>query len=82
MTADIRHRVARELELIQSELEDLGAHLCADASLVFAHLTQLQRIDEIAQRQRHLAEILLADDGESAIKSVSLAKLKKRLNDD
>ncbi len=65
--------VARELSALAAEIEDVGAGLCADPAVIVAHMTLLQAIDLIGQRQRALADLLRAADFGDAVAACTLS---------
>lgn len=64
---------------LAAEVEALGARLCADPGIVAQHITELQAIDLIAQKQLHLAELLLADCPHKAVKEMRIEEVKRRI---
>jgi len=64
---------------LAAEIEALGARLCADPAVVAQHLTELQAIDLIAQKQLHLAELLLADCPYAAVEAMRIEDVKRRI---
>lgn len=71
--------VADILAELGSEIESLGAALCLDAGIVSRHVSTLQAIDLIAQKQRLLADLLRADCPRSFAAAMGLDELKDRL---
>lgn len=71
--------VADVLDELAADIELLGAVLCADPVLVDRHMQELQAIDLITQKQRSLGMLLRADCPVSALSSIGLEDLKKRL---
>jgi hypothetical protein len=51
-------RLAGELKSMSDRLEMLGADLCADPAAVSRHIAILQEIDQIAQSQSNIADII------------------------
>ena len=74
--------VAKILNELSGEIEELGAALCGDPALAERHMTALQAIDLIAQKQRWLAEWLRADCSTSAANAIGIETLKQRLHAD
>lgn len=66
---------AQELAALAIDIEAIGSALCADPAVVETHLTSLQSIDLIAQRQRALGGLLLAEDLKKALIDCSLARI-------
>ena len=60
------------------EIEDLGERLCVDPAIITNHVTQLQAIDLIAQKQRWLATMLRADCPLSAVDTIGVEALRAR----
>lgn len=78
--ADTLAKVVAELLIeLSGELERLGESLCKDAALVRQHMTQLQKIDVIAQKQRSIAQVLGSDCPARAVEALGLDGLKERL---
>ncbi|MBK6800639.1 hypothetical protein [Novosphingobium sp.] len=71
--------IARILDRLGAETDALGAGLCADPGLAAAHMHALQAIDRIAQMQRSLAALLLADCHACALSAVGMAELQAEL---
>ena len=71
--------VAEVLVELSDEIEALGAQLCVDPAILARHLAPLQAIDLIAQKQRWLATLLLADCPVSAVASIAVDALRDRL---
>ncbi|MFC3592565.1 hypothetical protein ACFOON_02890 [Novosphingobium piscinae] len=61
------------------QVEALGARLCADPDVVTRHITELQAIDLIAQKQLHLAELLTADCPRAAVEAMRIEEVKRRI---
>lgn len=59
--------IALELATLSHDIEAVGASLCGDPALATEHCASLQSIDLIAQRQRALADLLLADSREDGL---------------
>ncbi len=72
-------RVADELDLIRTELEQFGNALCSDPAVIQKHLTLLQSLDGFAQRHASLAMVLRASAPEIAADQVSLETQRLRL---
>ena len=72
--------VAEVLIELSAEIEGLGAQLCGDPALITGHLSSLQAIDLIAQKQRWLATLLLADCPITAVNSIAVDALRERLS--
>lgn len=70
--------VASILEELAHEVEGLGMALCRDSELSHALMRELQAIDLIAQKQRALAALLVADCPERAIGRMGVEQLQAR----
>ena len=70
--------VSDVLNEIATEIEDLGAALCCDPVVIAGHVTKLQAIDLIAQKQRWLATMLRADCPLTAIDTIGVDALRAR----
>lgn len=70
--------VADVLNELSCEIEMLGALLCADPAIITRHVAQLQSIDLIAQKQRWLAAMLLADRPHSVVDMIGVEALRTR----
>ena len=64
---------------LAAQVEALGARLCTDPAVVARHITELQAIDLIAQKQLHLAELLLADCPHAAVEAMRIEDVKQRI---
>ncbi len=64
---------------LAAQVEALGAQLCADPDVVARHITALQAIDLIAQKQLHLAELLVADCPHAAVEAMRIEEVKRRI---
>lgn len=73
--------VARALEDLATEIEEIGIALCSDPALVAAHGRALQAVDFITQRQRSLAALLTADDLAAALRSCPLERITSLFDD-
>jgi len=70
--------MATMLGEISTQLEKLGEVLCHDPEFVGRHVTELQAIDLIAQKQRALAAVLGAECPTSALAGVGLEEVVTR----
>ncbi len=77
--AATHRQIAAVLEELSQEVEALGAALCLDTDIALRHLSVLQAIDLIAQKQRTLAGLLQADCPESGIEQIAIDTLRDRL---
>ncbi len=64
---------------LAAQVEALGARLCTDPAVVARHITELQAIDLIAQKQLHLAELLLAACPHAAVEAMRIDDVKQRI---
>jgi hypothetical protein len=69
---------AQILEELSEEIEALGARLCADGAVIAGHMAELQSIDLIAQKQRWLSRLLLADCPRTAVAAIGVEELRSR----
>lgn len=67
--------IALELAALAADIETIGAELCADPAVALKHGTSLQAVDAIGQRQRALAELLLADKFDDALGACNLGRV-------
>ncbi|GAO55238.1 MULTISPECIES: hypothetical protein [unclassified Novosphingobium] len=80
MNQEATHRqIAIVLEELSQEVEALGASLCLDPDIVVRHMTTLQAIDMIGQKQRSLASLLTADCPAASIEKIAIDALRERL---
>ncbi|WP_201742530.1 hypothetical protein [Novosphingobium ovatum] len=63
---------------LASEIEELGTALCIDPDIMARHISALQSIDLIAQKQRWLSTLLRADCPVAAAGSIDVEALKAR----
>lgn len=74
------HRqIAVVLEEMSQDVEALGAALCCDMNIAMNHMDTLQSIDLIAQKQRSLASLLVADCPEEGIEKIAIDALRERM---
>jgi hypothetical protein len=67
------------LNELANDLEVLGSELCSDYALVARHLGALQAIDLIAQKQKALASVLIAECPADAIRNINLDIFAEKL---
>ncbi len=72
-------RLAEELAYVGRLLESLGDDLSAETLIVMRHAEKLQNLDIASQILGHVAALLIADQPERAIESISMGSLRKRL---
>ena len=70
---------AQILGELSNEIEELGARLCSDPAIAALHMTDLQAVDLIAQKQRSIADLIRAECLVSAVESIGVESLKHRL---
>lgn len=70
---------AQILAELASQVEALGARLCTDPAVIARHITELQVIDLIAQKQMHLAQLLMADCPLAAAGAMGVDAVKERI---
>lgn len=74
------HRqIAVVLEELSQDVEALGSKLCLDMDIAVRHMDTLQSIDLIAQKQRSLATLLVADCPEAGVEQIAIDMLRERL---
>ena len=74
------HRqIAVVLEELSQEVEALGGALCSDMDIAMRHIDTLQAIDLIAQKQRSLASLLIADCPAAGIDEIAIDTLRERM---
>ena len=71
--------MARVMQDLSCEIEQLGAVLCCVPGLAGSHARELQAIDLIAQMQQALASLLSADCMACAIDDVRIDMLRERM---
>lgn len=81
LLADLRNRIAAELDQLRTDLEEIGVSLCLDEEVMARCMEHLQRLDELGQRSNWLAELLRADDPISRVDDITLSSLAERLRD-
>lgn len=80
MTNVATHRqIAVVLEELSQEVEALGSSLCVDMDVAVRHMDTLQAIDLIAQKQRSLASLLVADCPAAGVEQIAIDTLRDRL---
>lgn len=67
--------IALEMAALAVDIETIGTTLCNDPAIIMAHGHALQSIDLIGQRQRALAELLLADEFHVALGDCKLGRI-------
>ena len=78
--AQATHRqIAVVLEELAEEVEALGSALCADMDIALRHMDKLQAIDMIAQKQRSLGRLLVAESPAEEIERIALDVLRDRM---
>ena len=80
MANQATHRqIALVLEELSQDVEALGARLCTDMEIAMRHMDTLQAIDRIAQKQRSLAGLLLADCPAQGVEQIAIDVLRDRM---
>ena len=74
-------RIAAVLDDLANETETLGHELCAHPEMVARFISELQRIDRIAQFQRELAGLLRADCHQTALSQLRMDELADLLSE-
>lgn len=64
---------------LAAQVEALGERLCTDPAVIARHLCELQMIDLIAQKQLHLAELLVAECPHAAVEAMRIEEVKQRI---
>lgn len=77
--AATHRRIAAVLEELSQDIEALGGTLCGDLDFALRHMDTLQAIDLIAQKQRSLAALLLADCPTEAIQHIAIDVLREKM---
>lgn len=76
----LRREMARELDRLREDMENLGVQLCLDEEVMVRCMPHLQRLDEMGQRSLWLAALLRADDPLKIISEITLQSLADRLD--
>ncbi len=71
--------IADELELLATDIEQIGVDLCADPHIAASHSASLQSVDLVSQTARGLALVLRADLDPEAIAGLGLEGLRAKL---
>lgn len=80
MAHQATHRqIAVVLEELSQDVEALGARLCTDMDIAMRHMDALQAIDMIAQKQRSLAALLIADCPAEGVEQIAIDVLRDRM---
>ena len=75
----LRLRLAEELDYARRLIDHLGNELSADSAVVVRHSLALQSIDIVGQMLGHIANVVCAEDQESAVRRIGMCELKSRL---
>lgn len=75
----IRERVAEETAALSRQIEICLDELAAFAPLVVRLPGTLQQLEKVSQTLDHLAQILVAEDPQSAVRRLGIQELKRRL---
>ncbi|CAM4156769.1 Carrier domain-containing protein [Novosphingobium lubricantis] len=74
------HRqIAVVLNELAEEVEALGAALCGDMDIAMRHMDKLQAIDLIAQKQRSLGTLLVAESPAAEVERIAIDVLRDRM---
>lgn len=65
---------------MSEEIEALGEGLCIDPTIIANHVSALQGIDLMAQKQRWLAALLRAECFASEVSRISVDSLRERFH--
>ena len=76
---ELRLRLARELEHVRHMLDEMGENLSADLEVLMRHGVSLQTVDIAGQILGHIANIVRADDPDSAVELIGMCELRARL---
>ena len=79
LSADLRLKIAAELESLRVELEELGVELCHDEEVMLRCMTRLQHLDEMGQRCHWLAQLMRSDNPVAVLPDITLQSLGDRL---
>lgn len=77
--AATHRRIAVVLEELSQDIEALGGTLCGDLGFAMRHMDTLQAIDLIAQKQRSLAALLVADCPAEAVQHIAIEDLREKM---
>lgn len=72
-------RLAAELDVARSMLEEMGDELSASLAVVNDHGVALQAVDIVGQMLGHIANVVRAKDRGSAIERIGMGELKAKL---
>lgn len=75
----LRRKIARELDQLREDMEEIGVQLCLDEDVMVRCMTYLQRLDELGQRSIWLAELVRSDNPNDVIPDITLQSLAERL---
>ncbi len=71
--------IAAHLSHFAEDAEAFGIVLCSDYDVATRYLVQLQQIDRLAQSLREMANVLTADDPDTAVAAIRLGELRSAL---
>jgi len=72
-------RLAAELDLARTMLEEMGDELSANRTVVADHGVALQAVDIVGQMLGHIANVVRAGDRRDAIERIGMGELKAKL---
>ena len=78
-TSDLLKAAAHSLQVMASQVEELGAELVVDPEVAQRHLTSLQSLDRWSQQLVQLANVIAAEDPVAAAEEVTLSELRDHL---
>lgn len=78
-TAELLKAAAHSLQIMATQVEDLGAELVVDPEVAQRHLTSLQALDRWSQQLVQLANVISAEDPVAAAELVTLSELRDHL---
>lgn len=76
---DLLSMLADELDAARIQLEELGMKLCGNPAVAKSHMTELQALDYVCQRQASVAAIIRSDDMHAASHAATLESITGRL---
>lgn len=75
----LRGRIGEELDCVARMLETASDALAGDPNVIARHIERLQELDMASQMLVELAALLAADDPASALATIKLSDLQRRL---
>jgi hypothetical protein len=71
--------IAVQLATFAEDAEAFGIVLCSDYDVATRYLVQLQQIDRLSQCLREMANVLLAEEPDTAVAAIRLGELRHTL---